>query len=229
MAVLPTLEQLLGAFEAYNLAIWPIQLVAYLLGFVALFLAVRRTRHSSKIIAAILSLYSLWVGTVFCVLFWARSYPLAYVFAVMSAVMLVIQGVLLLVLGVLKPRLSFRLRPDVYGVVGALFVAYAMIGYPVVGYLVGHVYPRAMPFGLVPCPTVVFMLGLLLWTDKPVPRSALVIPFIAGLSGLLPVSIGVFEDVGLVVAALVGTALILYRDRKALAVEEPGSAEAYAS
>jgi hypothetical protein len=224
MEIVVPVEELLAVFGTYNLAIWPLQLIAYLLGFLAVFLSFRRTKHSSRIIAAILSFYWLWTGVVFCVLFWGPNYTLAYGFAVMG----MIQGVVFLVLGVLKPRLSFRFQPDVYGVVGILLVAYAMLGYPVFGYFLGHIYPRTMPFGLVPCPTTVFTLGLLLWTDKPVPKYFLIVPFMAGVSGLLAVWIGVLEDVGLIVAGLVGTGLILYRDtrrpveeREALTVAQP--------
>jgi hypothetical protein len=39
---------------------------------------------------------------------------------------------------------------------------------------------------------------------------------------------GMLGGVGLVIAGVVGTALVLYRDRKASAVEKPGSAQAYA-
>ncbi len=224
MEILVPLEELLAVFGTYNLAIWPLQLIAYLLGFLAVFLSVRTTKHSSRIIAAILSFYWLWTAVVFCVLFWGPSYTLAYGFAAMGT----IQGVVLLVVGVLKPRLSFRFQPDAYGVVGILIVAYAMLGYPVLGYLLGHIYPRTVTFGLVPCPTTVFTLGLLLWTDKPVPRYVLVVPFMVAVAGLLAVSIGLLEDVGLIVAVLAGTGLILYRDtrrpaeeREALAVAQP--------
>jgi len=50
-----TSEQILAAFEAHNLDVWPVQLVAYLLGIVALFFAVKRTQGSGRITTAILS------------------------------------------------------------------------------------------------------------------------------------------------------------------------------
>lgn len=50
-----TLEQLLSTFESYNLAIWPMQVLAYLLGITALFFAIKRTQYSSRIVVGILS------------------------------------------------------------------------------------------------------------------------------------------------------------------------------
>jgi hypothetical protein len=214
-----SLQQVLGVFATYNVAIWPMQVVAYLLGFLAAFLAISPIRRSSRVVAAVLSFYWLWTGVVFYLFFWAPSYPPAYALAPIVA----LQGAVFLVLGVLRARLSFRFLPGIYGLVGALFLAYAMVGYPVVGYVLGHVYPGMPPFGLVLCPTTVFTFGLLLWTDRPVPKYVLLVPFLAAIGAIQAISIGVWEDIGLVIAGLVGTGLILHRDR-ATAVKTPDSA-----
>lgn len=213
-----TLELMLAVFERYNLAIWPMQVIAYLLGIAAVFLAVKRTRYSSRVIAAILALYWLWTGIVFCLIYWGQSWGLAYAFGALCTV----QGALFLAAAVFKPELSFGLQPDVYSIAGILFVAYAMVGYPIVGYLLGHGYPKWLPFGLVPCPTTVFTFGLLLWTDRRLPRYLLLIPLLWAIGGFLPVSIGILEDIGLIIAGLLGTGMILYRDRKAMARETQG-------
>jgi hypothetical protein len=49
-----TLEQLLRLFQQYNLAIWPMQVLAYGLAALALFLALKRTTQSDRIIGGIL-------------------------------------------------------------------------------------------------------------------------------------------------------------------------------
>jgi hypothetical protein len=219
-----SLEQMLSVFQTYNVAIWPMQVLAYVLGCLAAFLAIKPIRYSSRLVAAVLSFYWLWIGVVFYVFFWAPSYPAAYALAPI----IVLQGAVFMVVGVLRPRLSFRFLPSIYGLVGALVVAYAMVGYPVVGYFLGHVYPRTAPFGLVPCPTTLFTFGLLLWTDKPVPKYVLLVPFLAAIGAVQAISIGVWEDIGLVIAGLVGTGLILYRDR-ASAAKAPDSARVQTS
>jgi len=203
-----SLAQLLSTFERYNLAIWPMQVLAYVLGLVALFFAIRPGRYSSRIITGVLSFLWLWTGIVFFLPYFGPVYTPAYAFGLLFF----IQGLVFLA-GVAKPRLSFGFKADVYCLVGLVFIAYAMIGYPVVGYFLGHIYPQTPPFGLTPCPGTVFTFGLFLLTDKKVPRLFLVIPLLWALGGVLPVSVGILEDIGLIISGLLGTAMILYRDR----------------
>jgi hypothetical protein len=209
MSLIPTLPELLAIFERYNLAIWPMQVLAYALGLAALSLAIKPSRYSSRTIAGILSFLWLWIGVVFYPLYFAPAYPLAS-----PGVLFIMQGALFLAT-VVVPRLSFGFRGGIYGVAGLLFVAYAMIGYPVVGYLLGHIYPQSPPFGLAPCPTTAFTFGLLLLTDKRVPAFFLIIPLLAALGAVTALSVGIFEDLGLIIGGALATAMILYRDRQA--------------
>jgi hypothetical protein len=47
-----------------------------------------------------------------------------------------------------------------------------------------------------------------------VPWGLLIIPLFWGLGGVLPVSVGILEDIGLIVAGVVGTVLLVLRDRE---------------
>jgi hypothetical protein len=106
-----------------------------------------------------------------------------------------------------KPWLS--VKPRLVG--GEL---YSFVIYPILGYLFGHVYPKNPTFGL-PCPTTIFTFGLLLWTDKIVPKYVLVIPSIWSLIGFVAaLFLGIKEDYGLLIAGVLGSILILIRDRK---------------
>jgi len=201
-----TVEDLLGVFERYNQAIWPMQIVAYVLGVVAVLLAARKTAMSSRIIAGILSF--LWLFSAgFFIFALVPIYKPAYAFGALF----IIQAAIFLACA-LKPRVSFAMGRDAYTVVGLLFIAFAMIGYPVLGYFVDHRYPQSPPFGLTPCPLSVFTFGLLLLADGKVPKWILAIPFLYAIGGILPVSIGVTEDFAMIIGGLVGTAMILYRD-----------------
>ena len=204
-----TLEQLLDTFERYNLDIWPMQIVAYVLGIIAIFFVIKRTKYSGRIIMGIITFMWLWTAVGFYLFYFGPAYNAAYIFGVLF----IIQGIVFLA-GVFKPRISFSLRRDVFSVVGILFIAYAMIGYPLIGYFVGHLYPQSPAFGLTPCPVTVFTFGLLLMTDKKVPKVYLIIPLLWALGGFMPVSVGIIEDIGLIVAGVLGTAMIVYRDRK---------------
>ena len=98
-------------------------------------------------------------------------------------------------------------------VVGGLAVLYAMLVYPLLGIVFGHSFPYAPMFGVAPCPMVIFTFGLLLWTRPRVPRYLLAIPFLWSLLGFsAALSLGIREDFGLLVAGLLGTAIVLWRD-----------------
>jgi hypothetical protein len=126
----------------------------------------------------------------------------------------VVQSIVFLIFGVFKPRLSFHFQADIYGITGWLFILYALIGYPFLGYYLGHIYPKSPTFGL-PCPTTIFTFGVLLWTKARIPKTVLVIPFLWSVIGFsAALTMGIREDIGLLVAGVAGTLLILTRDRQ---------------
>ena len=211
------LDQTMSVFGAYNIAIWPMQVFAYLAGLVALYSASKQTRFSNNIAAGILSFFWMWTGLVFCIFFWAPTYPIAYAFGVLF----IAQGLVFL-LSAIKPRISFGAQRNQFTVVGAIFVAYAMVVYPLLGSFLGHVYPRSLPFGLVPCPTSVFTIGLLMMTDKKVPRHVLVIPAIWSICAVVPVVSGIYEDAGLILAGVICIPMLLRRDNKKPDIQSHG-------
>ena len=204
-----TIDELLLVFERFNLTIWPLQIIAYIFGLMAVFFAIKQTKHAMRVVSAILSFFWLWAGIVFCLIYWAPSYKYAYGFGVLC----IIQGLLFLI-SACKPNLSDCPRSQLYSTTGILFICYAMAVYPLFGYFLGHVYPKSLPFGLVPCPTTIFTFGLFLLIHKKFPRYYLIVPFIVTIAGLLAVYKGVYEDIGLFLAGLIGTFLILKRDKK---------------
>lgn len=210
MSISFTLEQLLGVFEQYNLAIWPLQVVAYILGITALFSILRVGRYSNTIVSGALFMLWLWNGAVFFPFYFGPLHSISYVYGGLF----LIQGIFFLN-NIRNPLISFSFnKKDSLSILGSLFIAYAMLGYPLLGFLLDHKYPQSLPFGLVPCPLTVFTFGLLLMTNKKFPRRFLIIPCLWSLGGFIPVSVGVLEDIGLVVAGVLGTAFILHRNKK---------------
>ena len=115
---------------------------------------------------------------------------------------------------VIKKRVGFGLAQNIYAVIGLLFIAYALIIYPLIGTYLGHGYPRLPTFGL-PCPTTIFTFGIFLMADKKFPLSLLVIPLIWSIIGFFAaLSLGITEDYMLLVAGVTGTALIVMKNRK---------------
>jgi hypothetical protein len=202
------IEQFLQVFENYNLAIWPMQIFAYLLGIAALFLVYGKKDVYGRIISAVLSFYWLWMGIVYHLIYFSSINKPAYAFGTLF----IVQGLLLLIYGVFKSNLSFSFKLDSYSITGSIFALYAMVIYPIIGYLSGHSYPRSPGFGVAPCPTAIFTFGLLLYADKKVPIYVLVIPFIWSIIGFsAALSLRIREDFGLLVAGILGTFMIIYR------------------
>ena len=125
-----------------------------------------------------------------------------------------LQAVLLVVAGVARSDLVIRPRWDLASGLGAVFIAYALIGYPLVGVLGGHAL-RAVPvFGVSPCASVIFFFGLLLWAVPPAPTYVLLLPLAWALGAAPPdLSRGVAADYGMLVAALLTAGVIVWRDR----------------
>lgn len=199
---------LLPVLAEYNQALWPLQIIAYLLGGLLLYFAIRSTPYSTRIIAGILGLFWLWTGLAFF-LPYAVSYTPTYYFSVLFA----FQGGLFL-FHALRPtvELSCACRRDVYNLVGLALILYGLFGYPLLPLLAGRTFPEIATFGLTPCPLTVFTFGIFLLTDRHVPYHLLLIPFLWALAGVLWVSNGMIEDVGLVLSGFLAVGLLLYRD-----------------
>jgi hypothetical protein len=158
----------------------------------------------------------LWIGVVYHLIHFTSINNAAYIFGVLF----ILQGFIFIYAGIVKDHLSFNYQTNIYGITGAVFLLYALILYPVLGHLFGHIYPKSPTFGL-PCPTTIFTFGLLLWTDKKIPKYVLVIPFLWSIVGFsAAVNLKVYEDFGLLVAGIIGTVLILLSERKTKKIEQ---------
>lgn len=205
--------------RSYNMAIWPVHILTFLLGVTAVVLALRKTSNSDKIIAGILAFLWLWSGVVFLMVLLGSWIPTFFGFAVpgfgyLSGILFIIQGTLFVYFGVIRRSLSFKHTADFQGVIGSVMVIYAMVIYPIVGYATGHPLPGYPAFGTAACPVAIFTLGMLLWTNRRMPQFIPIIPIIWGLAGILAVvSIKVWADAGLFIAGVLGF-LILRRNAK---------------
>jgi hypothetical protein len=205
-----TVDQFLSVFERYNVAVWPAQLFLYATAILAICLTLQRKADFSRGVSIILSMFWIWMGLVYHLWFFSGINRVAPIFAAFF----VLQGILFFIAGVWKNNVRFRFRPNLVGIIGSAFLIYALAIYPALGYLFGHQYPAAPTFGL-PCPTTIFTFGMLLWTDRRVPHYLLPIPLTSSLIGFwAAISLGMTEDYGLLAAGLLGSLLIVLRDRR---------------
>jgi hypothetical protein len=75
-----TFEQFFDIFGTYNTAIWPAQVVAYILGLITLGLALRENKLSSRIISGILALFWIWMGVFYHIFHFSVINPAARIF-----------------------------------------------------------------------------------------------------------------------------------------------------
>jgi hypothetical protein len=205
-----TREQFLAVFADYNNAVWPVQIVAYLLGMVVLVAILRPSPLGHRFVAGALAAMWVWTGVAYHGLFFARINPAAWAFGALF----VVQGSLIIIAGVVRRRLVFGHSSGFASVLGGVLMAYAAVIYPLLGQSSGHVYPAQPMFGITPCPVTLFTFGLLLLTLAPVPRWLLVIPAAWSLVGVSAAfMLGVPQDWPLFFSGLTIVLLIL-RDRR---------------
>lgn len=195
-----TAQDFFDVFGRYNRAVWPAQ---YLLFGVATLIVVSVLRRERpRLVLGLLAALWVWTGVVYHFTFFAEINPAAGAFGAAF----VVQALLLLA----AARTRRPPAPPTTGslVVGKGLVAYALLGYPLVGYLAGHHYPETPTFGA-PCPTTIFTLGILLWTREPA-WWLLAIPLLwTALATVVAVRFSIPQDFGLAVAALATLAVLV--------------------
>jgi hypothetical protein len=207
-----TLEQFLNVFATYNKAIWPAQIVAYMLGAIAVAALLRPGRASDRVISAVLGLMWLCAGVLYHGAFFSSINKAAIAFAVLFAV----EGVALFYAGIVRDGLRFAVNYDFRAVIGATFILYASLVYPLVGMATGHSWPAVPMFGVAPCPVTIFTFGILLMTTRRFSYWLLVIPSIWSLvGGSAAILLDVRQDWLLLISGLIAVPALVIRHRHA--------------
>ena len=195
-----TTNDFLAVFSAYNAAIWPFQIVAYGLGLVAV-TAIFLPQHGlTRLAFAALAVLWAVTGIGYHLMFFARINPIAPVFAALF----VLQSVLFLVSAIRPGDLRLHLGPDVRSVAGLITLLYALAIYPVLGVWAGHGLMAGPMFGVAPCPTTIFTIGILLIARGTWVIWLSIIPFLWSLIGwAAAIQLGIPEDLGMPVAGAV--------------------------
>ncbi|HSK46712.1 MAG TPA: DUF6064 family protein [Coriobacteriia bacterium] len=209
-----TINQFIGVFTTYNNAIGLLPLVAYALGALAVFSAVRGPRGSERLVPVTLAAMWGWTGVVYHLMHFSAINPAARLFGLAF----VVQAVAFSIEAYRgRLRFGFSLR-DARSRMGMVMVAFSMVVYPLVGMLSGHGYPNGPVFGLTPCPLVIFTFGMLLLSERTMPKYLVAIPLLWALVGSTAAfSLGIREDTGLLVSALLGTTMLVTRRTTAVA------------
>ena len=192
-----TVDQFLSVFSAYNTAIWPMQVLLVVAALAAVVASVWTGTRFRGAPAWALAVLWLWSGIVYHLMFFRPINSVAGVFGLLF----VIQAVLFATLAA-RGTLTFHFSPSFEGWLGAALIVYALIVYPVLGYVLGHRYPESPTFGA-PCPTTIFTFGVMLWSSRPLRWFESAIPVVWAIIGTsAAMTLGMREDLGLPVAAL---------------------------
>ena len=205
-----TQEQFLNVFKIYNQTVFPAQIFLYLIAIIAVFLLFKKTEKGDKIINSVLAFLWIWMGVVYHLIFFTGINKAAYIFGIAF----IIQGILFIVPGITQNKISFSYKKNIFSTFGIILIIYALIIYPVLGYLVGHIYPVSPTFGL-PCPTTIFTFGVLLFSEKKISLWWVAIPLIWSVIGFsAAINLSIYEDTGLLLSGLIFFSLMIYNKRK---------------
>ena len=212
-----TTDEFLAVFERYNDGVWPSQLVLYVLAVIALLAIYRNDKRGRQVLFAVLSLLWAWMGLVYHITYFSLINKAAYGFGVLF----VIQGIVFAYVGIIRDKFRFDIRIDIYTIIGTAFVVYALIAYPLIGIVLGHMYPGSPTFG-VPCPTTIFTFGVLLFSAHRVSFFVLLIPFLWSIVGFSAAfHLHIFEDIGLIISGLVSTVILTAFRKRNTDVDRP--------
>jgi hypothetical protein len=183
-------DQFFAVFAAYNEAIWPAQVVGLALGVLAIGALWLRPQAKRFIIFGVLALLWGWTGVAYHMVFFAPINGAALGFGALFVVGALV--FLRFALGRSAPIFDAATPDSLWG---WLLILYAVVVYPLVGVLNGHIYPAAPTFGVTPCPLVIFTFGVLMFLRGPAPWSLLVIPLIwSVIGGSAALLLGVVQD-----------------------------------
>ncbi len=190
--------QFLEVFAAYNAAIWPLQIATLLLGVLAIVLVFSACRWSDRIISAVLALLWALMGIGYHWLYFSTVNPAAWIFGGLF----MLAASVFLIEGTIRDSIRFRPRTGISGWVATVLIVYGIAVYPATSLLVTHPYPQTPLFGVAPCPTTIFTLGMLLLAKHPTPFFLAALPIIWSLIGAsAAILLDVPQDLALIVAA----------------------------
>jgi len=194
-----------------NHAVWPAQIIFYALSIFFIFTSINTKNISNNINILILSSLWVWNGAVTLLMYFTRFHAQYYLWGIIW----ILQGLAICYYGIHKKRIYFRIKKDLYSITGLIFSFYALIAYPLIGAWMGHPFPKGPIFGTAPCPTVIFTFSVFLFSENRVTPYLMYFPLLWALMSLYPIiGMGVYADIGEIVAAIVAFILILIRNRQ---------------
>lgn len=204
-------EQFFQIMAEFNNAVWPAQIIFYALSIFFIFTSINTKKFFNNINILILSSLWIWNGAVTLLMYFTRFHAQYYLWGVVW----ILQGLAICYYGIYKKQISFRIKKDLHSITGLIFIFYALIVYPLIGAWLGHPFPQGPLFGAAPCPTVIFTFSVFLFSENRVKPYLMYFPLLWALMSLYPIiGMGVYADIGEIIAAIAAFILIIIRNKK---------------
>ena len=200
-----TTEQFFDLLAAYNEALWPALAVLWMASLIASLLLFSSRRPSDRWLSGLLAAHWIWSALAYHAAFFTRINPAAWVFAAPF----LLQGALFFWWGVVQGRLSFAPWRNAWAPVAWVLIAYSLL-YPVLNAVQHFSISRIPAFG-VPCPTMIFTAGMLMFATPRSWRLSMVPVMWSVIGGSAAFLLGVSADYAL---PLAGIALTIFSTRR---------------
>jgi len=196
--------------ERHNAAVWPAPVLTLAVGVTIAALLRRPASLGSRAVAGVLAALWAWVGWAFVY----RRYATINWAAVYFALLFAAEALLLAGMAV-RGEVRFGWRRGAPGLLAAALFGMSLMVYPLLAPALGRGWSRAEIFGVMPDPTAVATLGLLLATEGSPRWPLLVAPILwCGLSGATLWAMGSAEAWIVLVSAGLAIAMSLARGRR---------------
>jgi hypothetical protein len=200
-----TSEQFLDVFREYNTSVFPFQLIILILSFISIFVLHLKNKNIEKITGLFLSLLWIWIGCIYHIRFFSGINKAAFIFGALF----ILQGILFFVEFFIRNKIELNFESRFKNYSGYILLFFGVILYPVIGIISGKSIDIAITMGL-PCPSVIFTFGVLIFAGKSLPKYLLIIPAVWAFIGFLAaLKFGVYQDIALPVSAIL-TIILIY-------------------
>ncbi|MCB2207245.1 MAG: hypothetical protein KQH67_03010 [Bacteroidetes bacterium] len=198
-------NEFIGLIAQYNQAMYPLQILLFILGLLAVILTHLMQYKKNTYTAIILGILWIYSGLIYFFMYLPQHSQMSYFYG--SLFML--QGLFLFYEAFFRNKLSFGFQKSAKDITAYIIILTGLLIYPLVTIASGHHIPEIMTLGL-PGPTVIFTLGFLMLGTNRNPLYLVLIPSLWGLVGFtLSLSAGVYVDGLTLISAIITVSWLL--------------------
>ncbi len=164
--------------ELYNRAIWPAQFIALIVGLMTIAICFYKHRYQGRILASVLAASWAWMSYGFL---W-KYYATINWYAVIYTFIYAMQAVILIWLGIVKDRIVPSIGLNSSSITGMILLTYAILIHPALTGVYQSLW-HAEVAGLLPVPTLIATMGVILLAKGAPVKRLLAIPFLSAIVG----------------------------------------------